>query len=194
MVSLLHLVEVGPAEEKEMIRHVAERDPHLFSIENPIITVANRSGFQSDHVASRIGFRETEGRELLALCLRYEVFLLLLLGTPTEETHRVETDVDTHRDSQKGVAGLELFADDAERDVIEPRSAILLRNADPHESQFGHLVEHGSLEVRFFIPLLDVRCDFPFDELSDSFCESYMIFAKLEINHGLCSTSLENLC
>jgi hypothetical protein len=50
--------------------------------------------------------------------------------------------VHAHDDAQTGVNGFEFFADQPQRDVIEPCAAILFRDADAQYVKLSHLVQN----------------------------------------------------
>ena len=74
-----------------------------------------------------------------------------------------------HRDAQKRVACLQLFAHKAERDVIEAGAAVLFRNTNAEQAELGHLVENGAFKMRFFVPFFDIRRDLARTEFANGF-------------------------
>ncbi len=118
-----------------MVGDIAKRDPHLLAVQYPIVAVAAGVGAHPDHVRTGVRLGQAKRRELFALRLRDEIFLLLLFGAPAINAQAVKPDVHRHRHAQESVARLEFLADEPERDVVKPRSAILLRDANTHQSR-----------------------------------------------------------
>src|SRR5690606_22772247 len=77
VVACLLLFKIGPAKEKEMIRRVPERDPHLLAVQDPIVAVTLRVRPHSDNIRTGVRFGQAKGRELFALRLRNKILLLL---------------------------------------------------------------------------------------------------------------------
>ena len=73
--------------------------------------------------AARLG--QAVAGDLLALRLRHEVPLLLILGAPGEQRQAVEPGVHRHDHAQRRVDVLELLADEAEADVVHAGAAVL---------------------------------------------------------------------
>ena len=82
MIPGLLLFVIGPAEKEKIVGHIAERDPHLFAVQYPVVAVAFGLRSHPDHVRSGIRLGQAKGRELFAFCLRDEIFLFLLFSSP----------------------------------------------------------------------------------------------------------------
>src|ERR1044072_4677523 len=184
VVALATLLFIRPAEEEEVVGHIGERNPHLLAVQDPLVALAPRGRARADPVPPRAPVAPTAGRELFALRLRYEVLALLLLCAPRVERQRVESRVDAHHDAQGRIHRFQLLADEAERDVVEARPAVLFGDADAEQAKLGHLVEHGAVELLLLVPLLDVRRHLALRELAHGLDERPVFFGQLKVDHG----------
>ena len=73
-------------------------------------------GLNAAGIAAGGRLGQAVGRQLLALRLRHQVLLLLLLGAPGEQRQAVEARVHRHDHAQRRVDVFELLAGDAERE------------------------------------------------------------------------------
>src|SRR6185436_10787175 len=76
------LRSIDRGEDEEVVRDVGQADPDLLAVEDVRVAVAASGRGEVARVRAYARFRESEGRELLALRLGHEPALLLLLGPP----------------------------------------------------------------------------------------------------------------
>src|SRR5207302_724783 len=76
-------------------------------------------------------------RELLAVRLRNQPALLLLLGRVPEKRQRVESDVDGDQRAERSLAALDLFTGERLADEVEAGTTVLLGNDDSKEAELG---------------------------------------------------------
>src|SRR4029079_14102239 len=126
MIALASFLFVGPAEEKKVVSHIRQTDPHLLAVQYPLVSFATRSRACPDDIRTGAGFGQTIGRDLLAACLRRQVLLLLFLGAPRVKRQRIQSGMDRHHYTQKGIDCFEFLAHESERDVVETGAAIFL--------------------------------------------------------------------
>src|SRR5436309_800614 len=81
---------------------------------------------RTNNVRSSAGLSQSVSRQFLTFRLRHEVLLLLLFSSPGVKRKRIQARVNRHCDAQKSVDCFELFANQAERNVIEARSTVLV--------------------------------------------------------------------
>ena len=82
-----------------------------------------------------------------------------------------------HRHPQKRIASLKLFADKPQRNIVETRATILLRNTNAKQSQLSHFVKNRPLEMRLFIPFLDIRRNLACAKFADGILQRNMFFS-----------------
>ena len=95
-----------------MVGNVAERDPHLFAVQYPIVAIALRVRTHPDDVAAGVRLGQAKRRDLFAFCLVNKVLLFLLFGAPTENAKAVEADMNAHCYAKECVARFEFFTNE----------------------------------------------------------------------------------
>src|SRR5687768_6896854 len=110
-----------------MVGYIGEADPDFGAVENVRVAVLAGCGGDVARVGTGARLGQAEGCQLLASCLRDEVLLLLLFGSPLEQAERVEADVDALDNPKRSFSTLYLLADETESDVVEARTAVLFR-------------------------------------------------------------------
>ena len=84
-----------------------------------------------------------------------------------------------HDHAQRGVEIFELFARDAERDVVHAGAAVFLRHGDAEQSELRHPAEDAlAIEVMLAIVLADVGRDVARAPLADRLLQQPMFFRE----------------
>ena len=89
-----------------------------------------------------------------------------------------------HRDAQKSVDRFQFLANQAQRNVVEARAAVMFGDADAEQIQLGHLVEDRPLKVLLLVPFFDVRPDFLLRKLAHGLDQGFVVVGKMKIDHG----------
>ena len=182
-VALLLLVQVRPGKDEEVVGDVGQRDPHLLAGDEIAIPLLDRDGLNAADVAAGGRFGQAVGRDLLALRLRHEVALLLVLGAPGQERQAVEPGVHRHDHAQRRVDVLELLADDAEADVVHAGAAVFLRDRTAEQAKLGHLRQDVRVESMLAIELANLRRHRARAPLAHRLLEQPLLLGEIEINH-----------
>ena len=153
----LLLLEVAVGDDEEVIGHVGQRDPHLLAAEHVAVALLDGHGLHAAHVAAGRGLGEAEGGDLLALGLRHEVALLLVLGAPASSDSEFRPTCTDMDDAQRGVDVLQFLAGETEADVVHARAAVLGRDADAQQAEGGHLRQDRRVEAVLAVQFRDVR-------------------------------------
>ena len=132
-----------------MVGDLGQRYADLFAVQNIAVALPDGGRLGAHRVASGVGFGKTS--------LENEVPLLLVVVSSRKQGQAVQTHVHGQDDPEGRVYVLELLAGQSQRDVIHPRTAILLRDANAKNVQLGYLLQDGPIEVLFGIILLDMR-------------------------------------
>ena len=119
-----------------MVGNIGQADPDFGAIEDIVVAVLASGGRDVARVGACARLGEAEGCQLLASRLRDEVFLLLLFGAPLQKAERVEADMHALDDAESGLCALDLFADQAEGDIIEARAAILFGDGATQQAKW----------------------------------------------------------
>ena len=109
-------------------------------------------------------------------------FCFCCFAAPREQRQAVERDVHRQDDAQRRVGVLQLFARDAEADVVHAGAAILRGHADAEQPELGHLRQQAAIERVLAIELLDAWRHFPRRPLARRLLDEPMLFAKIEIH------------
>ncbi len=91
--------------------------------------------------------------------------------------------MDRHDDAQKSVDCFQLFANQAERNVVKAGAAVLFRNADAQQIQLAHFLQNFGMKLLRFVPLFDEGCDFFLRKLADGLHQGFVVFSQLKFNH-----------
>ena len=89
------------------------------------------------HIAADARLGQAEAGVLLALCLRHQEALFLLLGAPLQQGHAVQAHVHRHDHAQGGIGAFEFFAHQPQGDVVETLPAVAHRDVDSQDAQFS---------------------------------------------------------
>ena len=170
------LVRIAPRNHEKRVGHVGQRDPHLLAVQHIAIAALLRRRLDAARVASRRRLGEAVGGDQRALRLRNEILLFLRFGSPRQQRQAVERDVHRQDDAQRRVRVLELFARDAEADVVHARAAVLRRHADAEQPELGHLRQQAAIERVLAIELLDARRNLPRRPLARRLLDEPMLF------------------
>ena len=137
------------------------------------------------HVAAGRRLGQAVGRDLLALRLRHEISLLLILGAPGEQRQAVEPGVHRHDHAQRRVDVFELLAGQAERDVVHPRAAVLRRHGDAEQAELGHLRQDASGRTRCARSSSWIRgATSRRAPLAHRLLEQALFVSEIEVHHG----------
>ena len=180
VVAPLLLLLVGPGEDDEMVGHVGEADPDLLAVQHVPVALADRGRLDAHRVASRVGLGEAIGGYLLPPRLGGEVSLLLLVGAPAPQRHRVEADVDGHDHPQMGVDVFQLLAHEAEAQVVHAGPAPFLRDADAQQVQVGHPLQEAALEAVLPVEVVDPRRHLAACPVADGLPDRLVLLRQLE--------------
>ncbi len=90
-VALLLLLQIAPRKHEEVVGNVGQGDPHLLASEQIAIAFLDGDSLNAARIAARRRLRQPISRDLLALCLRNEIALLLILGAPREQRQASST-------------------------------------------------------------------------------------------------------
>ena len=157
-VALLFLLEIGPRDDEEVVRHVGQRDPALLAREHVPVALLDRGRLNRACIAARARFGQAVSGNFRPLRLRHEITAFLILGSPGQERQTIEARVDRHDHPQRRVDVLELFARDPEADVIHARAAVFLRHRNPKQAKLCHAAQDAiAVEMMPAIVLADVR-------------------------------------
>ncbi len=183
-IALLLLLEIRPRKDDEVVGDIGERDPHLLAREHVAIAFLHGDGLNAAHVAARGRFRQAIGRNLLALRLRHQVPLLLILASPREQRQAVEAGVHRHDHAERRVDVLELLARQTQADVVHARAAVLDRHRDAEQAELGHLRQNRRIEGVGAVELLDPGRHLAARPVAHGLLEQALFFGQLQINHG----------
>src|SRR3954451_13451531 len=102
--------------------------------------------------------------------------------------------MDAHDHSQESVDVLQLLAGEGERDVVEPGTAILLRDGKTEDAELAHLAQHFGMKLDFGVPLLDVRRHLARRELAHRVLNLNLLGSQREVHLADCPlpTRVEN--
>jgi hypothetical protein len=157
-------------------------DPVLLAVEDVRVGLAARVREHCGHVRSRRRLRQPEAGELVSARLWGEVALLLLLVRVAEQGQRVEPDMDGDERPERGLAALDLLADERFGDEVEAGAAVLLGDDDSEEAELGHARDHLHVEVMVDVVLDRVREHALVDELTNGRLHLSLLGAELEIH------------
>ena len=150
-------------------RHVGDRavgDPHLLSVQDPVVAVTPRAGTHRAGIRSGVGLGQTEAPERLPSGHRREPMLLLLLRAPAVNRKHRERALHRHQTADPAVAGLEFHARQPVRGRTRARAAVALEVHTEH-SELAELVRELARQPGLFEPVADVRHHAVVDERPD---------------------------
>src|SRR6185436_14355921 len=184
-VALLLLLQVGPGDHEEVVGDIRQRDPRLLAVQDVPVALLDGRRLDRARVAARARLGQAVARELVALGLRREVSLLLIVRAPGEQCQAVQADVHGHDHAQRRVEVLELLARNPEGHVVHAGSAVLLRHADAEQTQ-GLQPRHDALaiEVVRAVVFADVRRDVAGAPLPDRLLEQTVLVGEVEADHA----------
>src|SRR5262249_6434886 len=107
-----------------------------------------------------------------------EVLLLLLLGAPLQERERIQPDVDALYDAKCGLGALDFLADQAKREIVEPRPAVLFGNWPAKETKRTHLFEGVPVDLALLVVLACVRCDLILSKVERHLLDSSLLLVE----------------
>jgi hypothetical protein len=103
--------------------------------------------------------------------------LLLVVGQPGEvRPHHVV--LQTQRGRRSAVAGDLLVDDGVEPEVVDATAAVLLGHVEPDQAVLARGDERRTVNETVSLPLLGVRHELTFDELSDRLAERLVLGLK----------------
>src|SRR5687768_9750664 len=88
-----------------------------------------------------------------------------------------------HNHAHERVDRFQFLTHEPERDIVETRTAVLLRNADTEQVELRHLAQHGRLELLFLVPLLDKWRDLFLRKFTYRLHQRLVIFGQFKIDH-----------
>ena len=88
-----------------------------------------------------------------------------------------------HDHAQRRVDVFELFADDAQADVVHAGAAVFGRHRGAEQSQLGHLRQDAAVEAVLAIEVVDLRRDLARAPFAHRALEQLVFFGEIEIKH-----------
>ena len=181
---LVARVRVGLRDDELVVGDRRVRDPVLLAVQDVGVALAARGRPHRGDVGAGARLGQPEAAELLALRLRDEVALLLLLGAVLEQRQRVQPDVDGDQRPERRLAALDLLAGERLRDEVEPRAAVLLRDDDPEDPELGHPLDQLQVELVVDVVLDGDRQDALVHEGADGVLDQPLLVGELEVHAG----------
>ena len=90
--------------------------------------------------------------------------------------------MDRDQRPERGLAALDLLADERLRDEVEPGAAVLLGDHDPEQAQLGHALDHAHVEVVVDVVLDRVRQHALVHEVADGLLDQALLVGELEVH------------
>ena len=170
---------------QDVMRFGRQRNPHLFAVDHIRVAVAPRGGAPCrPRRCPTPGSVSPNMAIFLALRLRHEESLLLLLGAPLQQRQTVQSHVHRHHHAQAGVHRFQFFAHQPERDVIKALPAVFLRNANAQDAQLAHARQECSGASLLAVCLFDDRRDLFLAKVAHHLLHHVVLFGESEI-HGV---------
>ena len=173
---------IGLRKDERVVGDRCVRDPVLRAVEDIDVALAPGGPLHGGDVGARGRLGQPEAGQLLAARLRREPALLLLLGPVAEERERVEPDVDGDQRAERGLAALDLLADERLGDEVEAGAAVLLGNDDSEQPQLGHALDHADVEVVVDVVLDRVRQHALVHEVANRVLDEALLVGELEVH------------
>jgi hypothetical protein len=105
------------------------RDPHLGSVQHPIGAASLRTRLHVGGIRSAVRLREPKARDHLPLCHARQPALFLFLTAEGVDRIHAEARLHGNETAYSGIAALELLADQAIRQRIQPGTAVAFNRA-----------------------------------------------------------------
>jgi len=181
--ALVLLRPIDRCEDEEVVGQVGEADPDLLAIEPVGIAVSPSRRRQVARVRAHPGLGEAECRQLLALRLRHEPALSLLLCPPLQEGEAVQPDMDALDDTERRVGPFQLLAQDREADVVHARPAVGLRDRRAQKPELAHPAEDLAVDLALLVPFTDVGQDLGLGERAGAVRDEPVLVGEAEVDH-----------
>src|SRR4051812_3998012 len=169
-------------EDERVVRDGGVRDPVLLTVEDVRVAFTPRRRPHRRHVGAGVGLGQAEARELLALRLRRQPPLLLLLCPVLEQRERVEADVHRDQRPERRLAPLDLLARERLRHVVEACAPVLLRHDDAEDPELCHALDQLEVELVVDVVLHGDRQDALVHELANRVLDQPLLVGQLEIH------------
>ena len=153
----------------------------FFAVQHVVRPVTPCRGPDADGIASRVGFGEAVGGNLLPLGLRPQVALLLGVAAPGKEREGVQAGMHRHDDPKRGVHVFEFLAGEPHRDVVEPGAAVALGNRDPQDAQFAESGQDLAVEHLGGVVVADMRRYLAGGEVADQRLRRPVLLIQIEV-------------
>ena len=135
-------------------------------------------------IAARRRFGQGVAGDLRPLRLRHQISLLLILGAPRQQREPVQAGVDRHDDAQRRIDVFELFADQAQRDVVHAGAAVFGGHRRAQQPELRHPAQYAlAIEAMLAVVFPDVRRDVARGPLADRLLEEALLVGEGEIDH-----------
>ncbi len=178
---------VGLREDQRVVGDRRVGDPVLLAVQDVDVAVAARRRLHRGDVGARGRLGQAEAGELLALRLRREPAVLLLLARVAQQRQRVEPDVHRDQRAERGLAALDLLAGKRLGDEVEAGAAVLLGDHDSEQPQLGHAGDRVHVEPVVDVVLDGVRQHALVHERAHGVLDEALLVCKVEV-HGREST------
>ena len=173
---------VRAREDEEVVRFGRQADPRFLAAEEVGIAITAGAGLEIGGIAADAGFGEAIGGDALAAGLGGQDSPLLFFCAPLQQRHVVQAHVHGHHHAQGGIAAFQLFADEAEREVIEALAAIAHGDVDAEDTQLGQARQDALVHSLLAVPTSDVGDDFLIYEIAHQLLGGELLFVQSEIH------------
>lgn len=173
---------IGAGEQQDDIGPGAVGDEHLGAVHDVVVAVADRAGGEVSGVGAGARLGEAEAAERLAGGEPGQPRPLLLLGAPGGEGLGDQAEGDGDDAAHGGVAAAEFLGDEAVREVVAARTAVLLRDGEPEEADGAELLDDRPVGLLGAVPRDGVRGDLACDEVLGEPPYGFLLLAQFQIH------------
>ena len=177
-------VRVGLGVDDQRVGIGPVGDPHLATVENVAIALTLRAQAHRDHVGARPRLAHGERPHMLARDEFGKVLGFLPGVAVAANLIDAEVGVRPVRQADRTRSATDLLHGDDVRQIADARSAVLLFDRDPEESQITHLAPQIRRELIVAVDLCGARRDLDRGELLHRGAQHVDGLAKVEVQRG----------
>ena len=135
-------------EDGQHVGETAVGDPHLLTVQNPMLAVRAqpRGGFRAQRVRTRTRFAQAIGADPFAAADLGQVLGFLFMRAEQNDGQQPDAAGRAEAGRERGLAGHKL-SDQHVRDVIQFQSAVFFGNVGVDETEIGGLFDQAALNL-----------------------------------------------
>ena len=163
---------------------------NLAAVEHPFLTVEHSRRLLTGSVGTGIGLGKAESADPLARSQLGQILHLLLLGACLQYRRSAQRRMSRQNDARSGAHAAQLLNGHTVHNVRTAGTAVLGRNRNTHQADFGHFLYRLHRETLLLVDLCGEGLHLLLCKFANHLQEEFFLFRETKIHIFECVNSL----